>query len=129
MRTKALLTAALAILTATAAPAIAQSAPALQPSFTLAESEACMYSATAYMLIAIRLGAPEEEELYQIGSFWAAQADAYGDPEPARAAEIEAKLNTMLDQHDKMDPDAFLAPYEADFAQCEVKRKSVGGGV
>ena len=97
--------------------------------FTLEESQTCLFSTIAFMLVAARDENADLSALEQSGEFWAVEADKYG----ALSAEDDAALGNRRDALIEASIAAttpeqtapFLARYEADFAACEAKMKAI----
>ncbi len=99
--------------------------------FTMEESQTCLFSTIAVMLVAARDPNADLDALELSGEFWANEADKYGDLPEDELAALNARADDMiaasLDATTPEQTAAFLAPYEADFAACEAKMSAVKG--
>lgn len=117
-----------------APPTIAQKIESPMPpmtSFTREEGKACMMTAIPFIMLAARNNAPEADSLAAAAKFWADEADKYGDISEEEETDMLDRVEGMFEQLALADTDAelaaFIAPYEADWAECEAKRKAVSG--
>jgi hypothetical protein len=106
--------------------------PAPVTNFTLEESQACLLSTVAVLLVTERDGDADTTALNQSGQLWAIEADKHGplsnDDDAACNTRADHMVEAWLAATTPEQTAAFLAPYEADFAACEAKIKTVAGG-
>ncbi len=108
-----------------------KTAPAEPSPFTLQESQTCLFSTIAFMLVAARDENADISALEASGEFWANEADSLGTLPEAEETAMFARLDTMLEEAMVLEtPEqtaAFLAPYQDDFTKCEALKKAATG--